>query len=315
MTTLTTENIVNGILKFNGSDTVKFLQGQVSCDINKLTLNKALPGVYCTPQGRIRASFIIIKIAEDDYLMLLPKSQISFLLEVMAPYIAFFQSSMEDVSDTWNVFGLSATDNTEVTAELTDETWHMNIIDNVIFLKLPGETPRWHCLSSKSLNEKWSKLQSTTELGWLTDDLKSGMVWITDKNRELFLPHDLSMPTLGAINFEKGCYTGQEIVARMEYRGKPKYCIGVISTQPIDSDIPEKLVQLLDNSDEIKIGQVVEKLQLTDNSWLILASIKRNVVEQEKLLLSLSETAILCTIEYPYSVSSTRNTDKESNDL
>lgn len=315
MTTLTSENIVNGILKFNGSDTAKFLQGQLSCDINELTINKALPGVYCTPQGRIRASFIIIKIADDSYLMLLPKSQISFLLEVMAPYIAFFQSSMEDVSETWTTFGLTKTDNSDVISELTNETWRLNIIDDVIFLKLPGKISRWHCLSSKPLNEEWSKQQSATQIDWFIEDLKSGMVWITDKNRDLFLPHDLSMPTLGAINFEKGCYTGQEIVARMEYRGKPKYCLAVISTQPTDDDIPNKLVQVVDNKDKIKIGQVVEKLQLNDNSWLIVASLKRNVLEQEKLQLSLSETAILCTIEHPYSVSSTRNTDKKSNNL
>ncbi|MFT5520047.1 MAG: folate-binding protein YgfZ [Enterobacterales bacterium] len=315
MTTLTTENIVNGILKFNGSDAVKFLQGQLSCDINELTLNKSLPGVYCTPQGRIRASFMIIKKANDSYLMLLPKSQISFLIEVMAPYIAFFQCSMEEVSETWSVFGLSATDNIDVTSELSDETWQLNIIDDVIFIKLPGIRSRWHCLSSKPLNEKWSKLQSTTQSDWLNEELKSGMVWITDKNRDLFLPHDLSMTALGAINFEKGCYTGQEIVARMHYRGKPKYSLALITTEPTDQDIPEKLVQLVDNSAEIKIGQLVEKFHLADNSWLILASIKRNVLEQEKLQLSLSETAILCTIEHPYSVNLTRNTDKESNDL
>ena len=101
----------------------------------------------------------------------------------------------------------------------------------------------------------------------------------------------------------------------MHYRGKPKYSLALITTEPTDQDIPEKLMQLVDNSSEIKIGQVVEKFHLADNSWLILASIKRDVIEQEKLQLSLSETAILCTIEHPYSVNLTRNTDKESNDL
>jgi folate-binding protein YgfZ len=315
MTTLTTENIVDGILKFNGSDTVKFLQGQLSCDINAITINKALPGVYCTPKGRIRATFIIFKLDDDNYLMLLPKSQISYLIDVMGPYVAFFQCSMEDVSDTWNVFGLSATDNIEATSGLADETWQMNIIGEVIFIKLPGIKSRWHCLTSKPLSKKWSKLESTTKVSWLNEDLKSGMVWITDKSRDLFLPHDLSMTSLGAINFEKGCYTGQEIVARMEYRGKPKYSLAVITTEPTDQDIPDKLVQLVDNTTEIKIGSLVEKFHLADNSWLLLASIKRNVFEEEKLQLSVSETAILCTIEHPYSVSLTGNTDMELNDL
>ena len=153
MTTITTENIVNGILQFNGADTVKFLQGQLSCDINQLTLNNALPGVYCTPQGRIRASFIIFKTADDNYLMLLPKSQISYLLEVMAPYVAFFKCSIKDISETWNVFGLSVTDNTEISCQLTTETWQLSTIDNVLCLKLPGKTPRWHCFSEKTHNE------------------------------------------------------------------------------------------------------------------------------------------------------------------
>jgi len=319
MITSTTNNIVNGLLKFSGSDTVKFLQGQLSCDINELTLHKALPGVYCSPQGRIRASFIIIKLADDNYLMILPKSQITFLIEVMKPYIGFFQSAMEDVSEAWHVFGLTESSNSEplsdTTTHLTTESWQLSIVDDVLCLKLPGAISRWHCLSSQPLNEKWSNIQQTATMDWYSEDLKSGMVWITDKNRDQFLPHDLSMPALGAINFEKGCYTGQEIVARMEYRGTPKYELAIINTEPSDNEIPDKLVQLIDNDNEIKIGQLVEKIQLKDKCWLLLASVKRNILDQEKLKLSLSETAILCTIESPYTVFLTRNTDKENTNL
>ncbi|PCJ49543.1 MAG: hypothetical protein COA74_05135 [Gammaproteobacteria bacterium] len=302
MKTLTTDNIVNGMLKITGSDALKFLQGQLTCDLTELTKTRCLPGAYCTPQGRIRATFIIFSVSEDEFLMILPQHQIQYLIEVMAPYVAFFKCSLSDETKQWNVFGLTESQkgNSVDLEQFPSKSWQMSILDNVITIKLPGEESRWYCLTEQPLQDNLLSLDNSSPLAWSSADLKSGMVWINEKNREQFLPHDLSLPSLGAINFTKGCYTGQEIVARMEYRGTPKYLLATLTTQATSEEIPDKLVQLVDNSDKIKIGRLVEKIKLMDNSYLILASIKRDLLDQEKLQLSLSETAILCNIEHPH---------------
>lgn len=313
MTTLATENIVNGLVRVTGSDAEKFLQGQLTCDMNELAKKRALPGAYCSAQGRVRASFIIFQIDKDDYLMILPKQQIAFLIDAMAPYIAFFQSTITDVSNEWHLFGILINQPADAPMlnnipKLPKKIWEISTSETMYCIKLPGETSRWYCLSTQAVTDLIVNIPVMDALEWQIQDMKSGLVWIDENNRDKFLPHDLSLPALGAVSFSKGCYTGQEIVARMQYKGRPKYSLAVISTEPTDEDMPEKLTQLLDNSEELIVGNKVKQLHLTDNSWLILASVKRILINQQQFKLSSFEKAILCSITIPDIV-------KESNNL
>ena len=316
MNTLSRNNIVNGLLQFNGTDAEKFLQGQLSCDVSSLSDTQAAAGCYCSPQGRIRANFILIKLQDEDYLMLLPEQQISFLMETLAPYVAFFKCDMVNVSDNWNTFGLTLDDKNSDNAIISTltksgaETWQLVKTDYLLSVKLPGEPSRWHCISPQPIDSLFdspsnSSIESTDQ-DWQTAEMNSGWTWINNENRDKFLPHDLSLPAIGAISFTKGCYTGQEIIARMQYRGTPKYLLATLLTEVTDAEIRDKLVQLLDNSTENKIGQVVNKVYLDDKRWLIVASVKRSLFldqkNEQKALLRSGERSILCNIKIPESV-------------
>ena len=85
MNTFSKDNIVNGLLQFSGIDAEKFLQGQLSCDVSALNDTQAAAGCYCSPQGRIKANFILLKTNDDNLLMLLPREQITYLIETMSP--------------------------------------------------------------------------------------------------------------------------------------------------------------------------------------------------------------------------------------
>ena len=311
MNTFSKNNIVNGLLQFSGADAAKFLQGQLSCDVLGLSDTQAAAGCYCSPQGRIKANFILIKQDDNNYLMLLPIPQISFLIETMSPYVAFFKCEMTDASNDWNAFGLSLDENTN--DDLFDKLmnsnaniWQLVKADTLLAVRLPGESLRWHCLSSKSTVSSLESITESTGQDWQLADMESGWTWIDDENRDKFLPHDLSLPDIGAVSFTKGCYTGQEIVARMQYRGTPKYVLATILTEPTDANIDDKLVQLIDNSDENKIGQVINKLHLDDRCWLIVASVKRSLFldqkNEQKALLRSDERSILCNIKIPKAV-------------
>jgi len=301
MTIFATDNIVNGLLRFKGSDAEKFLQGQLTCDISKLATNKASAGAYCSPKGRVRASFILVKINADEFLMILPKVQISFLLEVMAPYVAFFQCTMTDASDDWFVYGLQTEklSSVENLSELGSEQWQVTNSGTIISIKVPGLSSRWYCLSTQPLTECFTDVSLTDSQQWRIAELNSGMVWIDETNRDKFLPHDLSLADYGAVSFDKGCYTGQEIVARMQYRGEPKYLLAIITTEAYDGTISDKLNQQTENSEQLKIGEVVELLHLTDKKWLISASVKRKLADQQQIKLTLDERTILCNICIP----------------
>ena len=304
MTTFATTHTINGLVRINGLDAERFLQGQLTCDMTELSPNKALPGAFCSPQGRIRASFVILQLESNDYLLILPREQIAFIMEVMAPYVAFFQCTMTDSSDDWHCFGLidnQDKDSSELTnmPELINTKWNVNRSSSVCCIRLPGGTSRWLCLSQAPIDDIIKDIPFMETDEWQKQDMLSGLIWINETNRDKFLPHDLSMPDLGAVSFTKGCYTGQEIIARMQYRGKPKYLLAIITTEPTDEKIPEKLIQLGDNSKEIKIGTTIEQLHLSDKSWLISASVKTMLINQQNFQLSSNERSILCIITTP----------------
>ncbi|MCP3672858.1 MAG: folate-binding protein YgfZ [Gammaproteobacteria bacterium] len=308
MTISATTNTVNGLLRVQGNDARKFLQGQLTCDIDQLDQLKSLPGAYCSPQGRVRGNFIIFEQAQDNFLMLMPKIQVIFFIEAMAPYVAFFQCTMTDSSDNWQIFGLQSD---EVSLNnfppLSQTTWSVSSSEKIHCIKFPGSESRWLCLSQQSSQKFIADFSSMAINEWQIQNMYSGLVWIDETNRDNFLPHDLSLPNFGAVSFTKGCYTGQEIVARMQYRGDPKYLLAIISTESMTNKISDKLVQLIDNKEEKMIGTAIQQLQLDDNSWLILASVKRTLLSQQQFQLSSNEKSILCIITTP-------NTVKESNE-
>jgi len=291
----TNPSTVNGLLSISGSDAGKFLQGQLTCDIEQLAPDKALPGAYCTPQGRIRANFILLKQSDDNFLMLLPKSQAAFLLQALSPYVAFFQCTLEDQSNQWYFCGLLSRN----TSDLHSGPWEVSTSDDVQCISLPGKKNRWLCLSRNSFDHSATEYIALDNTSWQQQDILQGLVWIDDKNRDKFLPHDLSLPELGAVSFSKGCYVGQEIVARMQYRGKPKYLLAILKTEPMQEKPADKLIQLIDNKEQLKIGETVDLLHLDNNRWLICASIKRELLKQQEIQLLSGERNIFCSILVP----------------
>ncbi|RLA02681.1 MAG: hypothetical protein DRQ47_06525 [Gammaproteobacteria bacterium] len=320
MTILASKDVVNGLLQFKGPDAEKFLQGQLTCDMNDLSSQQSLPGAYCSPQGRIRANFIIFKASDETFLMVLPKQQIPFLIEVLAPYVAFFKCDLSDESNHWHLLGILSSEtaanvetSTIINPEIDDllkqtsKPWQLARLDNISCIRLPGATGRWLCFSTENIHATLSEIQTLAPQQWQAEEIKSGLVWIDEQNRDKFLPHDLSLPALGAVSFTKGCYTGQEIVARMQYRGEPKYLLAVLTTVPTDNELPERLVQTVDNSKDLKVGEIVNAIHLDDNRWLLSASVKRALPDQQKFQLKLGERAILCHIQVPVVLTENNN--------
>lgn len=304
MNTSTNPGTVNGLLRIKGSDAGKFLQGQLTCDIEQLDLNKALPGAYCSPQGRIRANFILVKQSDVNFLMLLPESQAAFIEQALSPFVAFFQCTLENESNQWNFCGLMSNNDSNDqlpidTADLLTDSWEVSKIDGILCINLPGEYKRWICLSHNTFHITPGGYTALDNTDWIQQDMLQGLVWIDDRNRDKFLPHDLSLPALGAVSFTKGCYVGQEIVARMQYRGKPKYLLALLKTEPMQEKPDDKLIQLIDNKEQFKIGDTVNSLHLDDNSWLICASLKRELLKHQEIQLLSGKQNIICSILVP----------------
>jgi hypothetical protein len=245
-----------GLIGAHGIEALNFLQGQLTCDMRLITSENSGLGAYCNIKGRIRALFRIFKIqpkneielkppTEQEYLLLLPKGILSQTLAQLKKYSLFSKVTLKDVSDEWECLGVigNKTDTSNLFSSLDhfhlDQSSLNNSIHSVMRFNITTDhlatpqTPRSILLNrnpapstnliSNPLQNHLAKHAPLVDFEtWKLLDIRAGIPQIWPEIVEQFLPHDLNLPTLGAVSFNKGCYCGQEIIARMEYRAKLK---------------------------------------------------------------------------------------------
>jgi len=212
-----------GLLCVEGVDAKKFLQGQLTCNLEKISPTQTHLAAHCNPQGRIISLFRLFYNQERYYLQM-PYSMIPLALAAFKKYAVFFKVTLSDASNQFTCIGYCGNqlhNYFSVVPEKTDEIVQSN---ELLILKLAGRFEIFGQFTPLSL--LWKKLvienQYATPEIWKHLDFKANIPCIYPETSEKFLPHEINLPKLNAISFDKGCYTGQEIIARMHYRGKVK---------------------------------------------------------------------------------------------
>ncbi len=201
-----------GLLCVEGIDAKKFLQGQLTCNLDEVSTTQTRMGAHCNPQGRVISLFHLIY-TEERYYLQMQRAMVPIALAALKKYAIFFKVTLSDVSDQWKKL---VTENTHLSAE---NKQHFNFEENI-----PTIYP---------------------------------------ETSEKFLPHEINLPQLEAISFNKGCYTGQEIIARMHYRGKAKSQLrhGTVQTE----SVPQRGADIYDQTNVA--GMVVDYYQTSDTTY------------------------------------------------
>ncbi len=232
----------HGLLKISGSDAQKFLQGQLTCDVTKLQDTTSCMGAHCNPQGRIISLFYLFQWQEAYYLVML-REMIPIALHALKKYAIFYKTELNDVSNLFEIVGMTTT-NTLVTNSI---------------VTIPVTATRHMIIREKQENTEPEKFHAHDD-EWLCLDITDGIPHIHPATSSKFLPHELNLPALHAVSFDKGCYTGQEIIARMHYRGKLKQQLkSIILTEPLPQPpiIGADLSQQLGDQQKM-IGTIVD---------------------------------------------------------
>ena len=290
MTRFTTQFQPSGILAFTGPDSIKFLQGQTTCNLDDLNDSNALYGAFCNPKGRIKSTFLLVQINPEKLLMLLQPDQCAYLQDELKMYIAFFKSEVTDETANYQMLGLLHDE-----AGRKESTYTVTSENDVFRVNLPGEFRRELLISENTIEtDGFDELDNND---WAIQDIQNGLVWTHEGTREKFLPHDINLPGLGGVSYEKGCYTGQEIVARMHYRGNPKYTSAVLSTEESIDALESPLKAELSDGKVKSIGHIISQSKGAQGKSWILASVHKDLLEQQEIKLSITEeTTILCGI-------------------
>ncbi|HET8731633.1 MAG TPA: hypothetical protein VFM34_11075 [Moraxellaceae bacterium] len=217
------------VLSLAGPDSVKFLQGQTTTDFRDVAQGHVLPGAICSLKGRVLFSFIAVPRGEDVDLVL-PADQVEAALAHLGKYAVFSKTRLEDASQRLALLGLTGVRSMEALDRLglaaptagsvsvrDDGAWATPIVGKERYLV---------ALPADSLTAAWSTLTSEftggIESQWWAADIAAGFATVFASSRDQFQPQELNYPSLGAVSYNKGCYTGQEVVARLYFRGKLK---------------------------------------------------------------------------------------------
>lgn len=195
------------LLRCEGVDALRFLQGQLSADIT--TIMGQQGGMACdiNLKGRVMAAFYIYA-ADGGYHLIVPRDQVEYLLADLKKYAVFSKVTLSDLSDQYSVSPqLSSTPQTAV--------FRYQVLDE-------PEGKRFMLTDRASFFIGKTSAPVCPMGDWFEYLIEHDIPTITVQARDLFLPHYIGLVALDAVSFDKGCYKGQEVVARMHYRAKIK---------------------------------------------------------------------------------------------
>lgn len=187
-----------GFLKIEGPEAIKFMQGYTTCDLTVLDDGDSAIGALCNIQGRMVTSFLLVRTG-DDLILRMHRPLVATTMGFLKKYTVFSKAELKDISEDLACYGLLGD---------SDDT---GIAGNRIHLG--NRTEIWAT----------DPLEAESDSGpWLQAEYEAGVAWVTAPTSEEHLPQVFNYHHHGGIDFEKGCYLGQEIVARAHYRGKLK---------------------------------------------------------------------------------------------
>ncbi len=215
-----------GLIRASGADVRTFLQGQLTNDVNAISPDTAQLNSYCSPKGRMLGSFWIFQRGDDLYLQV-PAERLPALLKRLSMFVMRSQVTLTDASDELARFGIAGECASVLLPSAPAESWETTTQDDITVMRLPGDRPRFEVIGpAESLGTLWAqcleKAQQTGPEFWSLMDIRAGVPTVQENTVEAFVPQMTNLQLIGGVSFTKGCYTGQEVVARMQYLGKLK---------------------------------------------------------------------------------------------
>lgn len=216
-----------GLIRVSGPDSQDFLQGQFSNDITQVSPAQTQLSSYSNPKGRVLAVLRIFEYGDALYLQL-PRALIADTLARLRMYVLRAKVQLADASDDLPGLGVSgdtAPDWLQSAGLPAPATINSaTAFEHGSVFRVPGIEPRFVIHATQTTLD--TALATPHQLGdsttWRLQEIRAGQPTVYPETRELFIAQMLNLDTLDAINFKKGCYTGQEIIARLHYRGKTK---------------------------------------------------------------------------------------------
>lgn len=296
-----------GVIHAQGADAVAFLHSQLSNDIQSLDTASSRLAAYCNAKGRALALLRILRIS-DGLLLLTHKPLIDSLIRRLRMFVLRSKVTLDDASEAIGVIGLAGARATpplqQIMGTIPEHVGGVHCTGDIRLIRLDCAPDRFALtVPAEELSGLWSRLAHTLPAvgleAWQLLEIRSGMPMITPATQEMFVPQMLNLEPLQGISYRKGCYPGQEVIARMHYLGKLKRRMYRLQTEAEITPSPGETVRTA--KEEQEAGTVVAAARAAHGGRELLAVLRTELAEQDDLVL---HGAALQLLDLPYAFES-----------
>ena len=209
-----------GVIRAHGADAASFLHSQLTQDFALLDRDHARLAGFCTAKGRLLATMVGWRQGEDEILLALPAETLAATLKRLSMFVLRAKCKLSDASAEFAVYGLLG--------QPAADDWSLARDGDAVQVALPGAG---RALRVQPAGTPAPAGPAMTAEDWAWAEAEAGMAWVRGVTVEAFVPQMINFEVLGGVSFKKGCYPGQEIVARSQYRGTLKRRLQVFETE------------------------------------------------------------------------------------
>jgi len=295
-----------GLIRFSGAEAQAFLHNQLSCDVAALTSGKSTYGSYCTPKGRVLATFLLWRSGED-FFMQLPSPLREPIQKQLSKYILRSKVRATDASAEWTLLGVSGKDAAaRVQRAVGDVPRSVHDVINTqdaMVIRLPGD--RYEIVAANKSPGIIESLSDGAEKAdpdyWDWLDIRAGIPAVLPDTQEAFVPQMLNLDLIGGVSLTKGCYPGQEIVARMHFRGTLKQRMYLANIAGSDRPQPGENLYSSDFGGQ-SCGRIVNAARSPEGGHDVLAVIQIASAEKGDVHWKAADGPALTFLTLPYAV-------------
>jgi len=294
-------------LQISGQDAIAFLQSQLTQDILLLSQQRAALAGYCTAQGRLLATMVLTAGEDSQQIIALTSSDlVDGLLKRLRMFVLRSKVTLEVRCDL-QVYGMTVAEHEHVLdtvpVTLPAKVWESVRQASVQIIQAPaltGLASRYWVIAPKAKGNPFtSAVLHDDAQPWHVQDILAGTAWIQDSTKDLFIPQTVNLDLIEGVSFTKGCYPGQEVVARTHYRAKVKRRMHAAKITPRNESIKPAEDVFPTDSPQDPCGRVIQVAHDTQSTYLLFEA-PTNQVKEAELTVVGSEGSSLEIIALPY---------------
>jgi hypothetical protein len=282
-----------GVICVEGEDAAKFLHGQLTQDFSLLGLDQARLAAFCSAKGRMQTSFIGFKRSPTEVLLVCSRDLLATTLKRLSMFVLRAKAKLTDASDSFALYGLAG----QATLAAGQPAWVLtHSADATVVQLYPAlgvERQLWIAPNGTQPPAGEALALET----WIWGEVRSGVATLSQPVFEAFVPQMLNYESVGGVNFKKGCYPGQEVVARSQFRGTLKRRAMLVHSATALASGQE----IFHNEDASQpVGLVVQAAANPDGGWDAIVSLQLSALTAGSLHLESATGALLELLPLPY---------------